>query len=107
MRDGGGGKKMERGKAHTVVGAAHHEDHDHLTWQRVPPATQLTTEENSVRGRRIGHQRQGIERGGGGIARGREELRAGGRKRARGRLEAHGGKIAASACVPPAFWCLF
>jgi hypothetical protein len=23
---GGGGKKMERGKAHTVVGAAHHED---------------------------------------------------------------------------------
>ena len=26
VRDGGGGKKMERGKAHTVVGAAHHEE---------------------------------------------------------------------------------
>ena len=49
---------------------------DHLTWQRAPPATQLTREENSVRGRRIGHQRQGIERGGGGIARRREETRA-------------------------------
>jgi len=26
VRDGGGGKKMERGKAHTVVGAAHHKE---------------------------------------------------------------------------------
>ena len=26
VRDGGGGKKMERGKAYTVVGAAHHEE---------------------------------------------------------------------------------
>jgi hypothetical protein len=56
VRDGGGGKKMERGKAQTVVGAAHHEDHGHLTWQRAPPASQLTREENSVRGRGIAHE---------------------------------------------------
>jgi hypothetical protein len=59
-----------------------------------------------VRGRRIGHQRQGIERGGGGIARGREESRAesrvGGGKRARGRLEAHGEKLRrVPACLLP------
>ena len=60
MRDGGGGKKMERGKAHTVVGAAHHKDRGHLTWQRAPLASQLTREENSVRGRGIAHEREGI-----------------------------------------------
>ena len=56
MRDGGGGKKMERGKAHIVVEAAHHEDRGHLTWQRAPLASQLTREENSVRGRGIEHE---------------------------------------------------
>jgi len=56
VRDGGGGKKMERGKARTVVGAAHHEDRGHLTWQRAPLASQLTREENSVRGRGIAHE---------------------------------------------------
>ena len=85
---------MERGKAHTIVGATHHEERRPL--DLAEGAAGCTA-----------HQRQGIARGGGGIARGREELRAGGRKRAHGRLEAHGGKIVACACVPPAFWCLF
>jgi hypothetical protein len=60
---------------------------DHLTWQRAPPATQLTREENScareenrspeignrARGRRNRAREGGIARG---IVRGREETRA-------------------------------
>jgi len=78
---------MERGKAHTVVGAAHHEDRGHLTWQRAPLASQLTREENSVRGRGIAHEREGI-------ARGRQETRAWESGGARG-------KIAAALRLPP------
>ena len=84
---------MERGKARTVVGAAHHEDRGHLTWQRAPLTSQLTREENNVRGRGIAHER-------GNRAREGEESRAGGRKRARGSGGARG-KIADALHLPP------
>jgi hypothetical protein len=83
---------MERGKAQTVVGAAHHEDRGHLTWQRAPLASQFTREENSVRGRGIAHEggnsvRKGEECG-------RQETRAWESGDARG-------KIAAALRLPP------
>ena len=99
VRDGGGGKKIERGKAHTVVRAAHHKDRGHLTWQRASLASQLTREENSVRGRGIAHERERESRAGrGGIARRRQETRA---------WESGGaqGKIAAALHLPPCLRC--
>jgi hypothetical protein len=86
VRDGGGGKKMERGKAQTVVGAAHHEDRGHLTWQRAPPASQLTREDNSVRGRGIAHE------GGNSARKGRNRAWESGGAR---------GKIVAALRLPP------
>jgi hypothetical protein len=108
MRDGVGGKKMQRGKAHTVVGEAHHEDRGHLTWQRAPPASQLTREENSVRGRGIAHEvgvaheREGVVRG-----KGRNRAREAGNTRRR--VEARREQlrppcVCHRACVPLVFW---
>ena len=53
VRDGGGGKKMERGKAHTVVGAAHHEERrleaHGEDWRRVEQQPSRTGEEKRER----------------------------------------------------------